>query len=66
IKAIFVESSVSDKSMQAVLQGCQAKGWPVIIGGNLYSDAMGENGTQEGTYIGMVKHNTRTIVNALR
>ncbi|MCZ8354434.1 MAG: zinc ABC transporter substrate-binding protein [Cyclobacteriaceae bacterium] len=66
IKAIFVESSVSDKSMQAVLQGCQAKGWPVVIGGNLFSDAMGEKGTPEGTYIGMVKHNTRTIVNALR
>ena len=66
IKAIFVESSVSDKSMQAVLQGCQAKGWPVVIGGNLFSDAMGENGTPEGTYIGMVKHNTNTIVKSLR
>jgi manganese/zinc/iron transport system substrate-binding protein len=66
IKAIFVETSVSQKSINAVVEGCQQKGWNVIIGGNLYSDAMGAEGTPEGTYIGMVEANVKTIVNALK
>jgi manganese/zinc/iron transport system substrate-binding protein len=55
IKAIFVETSVSTKSIDAILEGCREKGWNVTIGGSLYSDAMGEEGTSEGTYIGMVQ-----------
>jgi manganese/zinc/iron transport system substrate-binding protein len=66
IKAIFVETSVSTKSINAILEGCQEKGWDVKIGGSLYSDAMGETGTPEGTYIGMVNDNVKTIVNALK
>lgn len=66
IKSVFVESSVSDKSLQAVIEGCQAKDHNVTIGGTLYSDAMGAEGTPEGTYVGMVRHNVTTIVEALR
>jgi manganese/zinc/iron transport system substrate-binding protein len=66
IKAIFVETSVSERSIKAVVQGCQQKGWQVKIGGSLYSDAMGTAGTKEGTYIGMVDANVTTIINALK
>ncbi|MEQ8904175.1 zinc ABC transporter substrate-binding protein [Ekhidna sp.] len=66
IKAIFVETSVSDKSINAVVTGCKEKGHDVKIGGYLYSDAMGEFGTEEGTYIGMFRKNVETIVNALK
>ncbi|MEK3763354.1 metal ABC transporter solute-binding protein, Zn/Mn family [Solibacillus sp. FSL K6-4121] len=66
IKAIFVESSVSDKAMQAVIEGAKEKGHEVIIGGELFSDAMGAEGTDEGTYIGMYEHNINTIVDSLK
>jgi manganese/zinc/iron transport system substrate-binding protein len=65
IKAIFVESSVSERNIKAVQAAVQAKGWDVAIGGELFSDAMGDAGTVEGTYIGMVKHNIDTIAGAL-
>ncbi|MFD6438369.1 metal ABC transporter solute-binding protein, Zn/Mn family [Peribacillus sp. NPDC060186] len=66
IKAIFIESSVPRKAIEAVIQGAEKQGHKVKIGGELFSDAMGEKGTEEGTYIGMVRHNTDTIVNALK
>lgn len=66
IKAVFVESSVSDKNVTALLEGCAAKGHKVVIGGELFSDAMGKDGTPEGTYIGMIQHNVATIVKALK
>jgi manganese/zinc/iron transport system substrate-binding protein len=66
IKAIFVETSVSKKSIEAVVEGCKQKNWDVKIGGSLYSDAMGPDGTMEGTYIGMVDKNVSLIVEALR
>jgi len=66
IKAIFIESSVPRKAIDAVIQGAKQKGHDVVIGGELFSDAMGEDGTPEGTYIGMVRHNVNTIVNALK
>lgn len=66
IKAVFVETSVSQKSINAVVQGAQERGFEVTIGGNLFSDAMGEAGTPEGTYVGMVRANVHTIVEALR
>lgn len=65
IGAIFVESSVSPATIEAVQEGCRARGWEVAIGGQLFSDAMGEAGTPEGSYIGMVTHNIGTIVGAL-
>lgn len=64
IPAIFVESSVSSKSLEAVKAAVKSKGFDVAIGGELFSDAMGNAGTPEGTYIGMVRHNIDTIVKA--
>ncbi|WP_063510444.1 metal ABC transporter solute-binding protein, Zn/Mn family [Paenibacillus gorillae] len=66
IKAVFIESSVPRKSIESVIEGAKKLGHEVVIGGELYSDAMGDEGTVEGTYIGMVKHNVDTIVNALK
>ena len=65
IQAIFVESSVPIRNIQAVQEAVQAKGWNVAVGGELFSDAMGDAGTFEGTYIGMVTHNIDTIASAL-
>lgn len=65
IPAVFVESSVSPRTLEAVSAAVRAKGFEVQIGGELFSDAMGDPGTPEGTYIGMVRHNIDTIVNAL-
>ena len=66
IKAVFIETSVSQKAIKAVVEGCRKQGFEVVIGGSLYSDAMGASGTPEGTYIGMVNSNVQTIVNALK
>lgn len=66
IKAVFVETSVPEKSIRSLIEGCRERGWEVQMGGSLYSDALGAEGTPEGTYIGMVKSNVRTIVEALR
>jgi manganese/zinc/iron transport system substrate-binding protein len=65
IPAIFVESSVPVRNVEAVQAAVQAKGFEVSIGGELFSDAMGNPGTEEGTYPGMVRHNVDTIVGAL-
>jgi manganese/zinc/iron transport system substrate-binding protein len=66
IKAIFVESSVPKKSIEAVIEGCAQKGHDLKMGGELFSDAMGSKNTPEGSYIGMVRHNVNTLVNALK
>lgn len=66
IKALFVETSVSQRSIEAVLEGSRSRGHPVQLGGTLYSDALGAEHTPAGTYTGMVKANVQTIVNALR
>lgn len=65
IPAVFIESSVSDKQVRALVEGAAAKGHSVIIGGELFSDAMGPAGTYEGTYLGMIDHNVTTIARAL-
>ncbi len=65
IPAIFVESSVPKRTVEALREAVQSRGFDVRIGGSLFSDAMGSTGTPEGTYIGMVQHNVNTIVNAL-
>ncbi len=65
VPAIFVESSVSDKNIRALIEGCRSRGHTVTIGGTLYSDAMGAAGTYEGTYLGMIDHNVTTITRAL-
>ncbi len=66
IKAVFIESSVSEKSIQAVVEGCKQKGHDVKLGGTLYSDAMGAKNSPEGSYTGMIAFNVNTIVEALR
>lgn len=65
IPAIFVESSVPKRAIEALQAAVQDKGFQVEIGGELFSDAMGDSGTFEGTYIGMVTHNIETIARAL-
>jgi len=65
IPAVFVETSVSDKNIKALIEGAGAKGHDVVIGGELFSDAMGAAGTYEGTYLGMIDHNVTTITRAL-
>lgn len=65
IGAVFVESSVNPKSVQAVIEGAAAQGHTVRVGGELYSDAMGPTGAYAGTYIGMIDHNATLIARAL-
>lgn len=65
ISAVFVESSVPERNVRALIEGAGARGQDVVIGGTLYSDAMGEPGTYEGTYIGMIDHNATLITRAL-
>jgi manganese/zinc/iron transport system substrate-binding protein len=66
IKAVFVETSVSPRTINQLIEGCAAKGHTVTRGGELFSDAMGKDGTPEGTYEGMIRHNVTTIVKALK
>lgn len=65
IPAVFVETSVSDKNVKALIEGARAQGHKVKIGGSLFSDAMGKPGTYEGTYLGMIDHNVTVIARAL-
>jgi manganese/zinc/iron transport system substrate-binding protein len=65
IKAVFIETTVSQRNINALVAGAKAQGHKVIIGGSLFSDAMGKEGTYEGTYIGMIDHNITTIARAL-
>jgi manganese/zinc/iron transport system substrate-binding protein len=65
VPAVFVESSVPRKNIEAIVGGAQARGNNVVIGGQLFSDAMGEEGTYEGTYVGMIDHNITQAVRAL-
>lgn len=65
IGAVFVETSVADKNVKALIEGAKSRGFEVEVGGELFSDAMGPAGSYEGTYIGMIDHNVTTIVRAL-
>lgn len=66
VKAVFVETSVSEKNIASIVEACQQKGHPIRIGGHLYSDALGAPGTAEGTYTGMIRANVQAMVDALR
>ena len=66
IRAVFVETSVPKRSIEAVVAGVRARGGTVNIGGTLYSDALGGPDSGADTYIDMVRHNVRTIVEALK
>lgn len=65
VPAIFVESSVPVRNVEAVQAAVRSRGFDVRIGGELYSDALGDEGTEAATYVGMVRHNVDTIVGAL-
>jgi manganese/zinc/iron transport system substrate-binding protein len=65
IPAVFVETSVSPRAIEAVREAVRSRGWDVQIGRHLFSDAMGDPGTPEGTYPGMVRHNIDAIVSGL-
>ena len=66
VKAVFIESSVPRRTVEALQAAVNSKNHEVVIGGTLFSDALGNPGTPEGTYIGMFKFNVHTIVNALK
>lgn len=65
VPAVFVESSINQNSIQAVIDGASKEGLEVTLGGELFSDAMGTKGTEEGTYLGMYRHNVNTVYQAL-
>ncbi|MCC5918975.1 MAG: zinc ABC transporter substrate-binding protein [Cryomorphaceae bacterium] len=65
IPAIFPETSISDKALKAVVEGCRKKGWEVKLGNTLYGDALGEKDSPEGTLIGAFRHNVISIYEAL-
>ena len=65
LPAVFVETSIPRRTVEAVQAAVRARGFEVRIGGSLYADAMGDAGTPEGTYVGMVRHNVNTLVEAL-
>lgn len=65
VAAVFVESSVSDRNIRALIEGAAAQGHEVSVGGELFSDAMGADQTYEGTFIGMIDHNVTVIAGAL-
>lgn len=65
VEAVFVETSVPRKSIEALIHGARSRGHEVRIGGELFSDAMGARGSYEGTYLGMLDHNITTVARAL-
>ncbi|MCA9227926.1 MAG: zinc ABC transporter substrate-binding protein, partial [Planctomycetales bacterium] len=65
VAAVFIESSVPRKNIDALIEGAASRGHQVVVGGELFSDAMGEAGTYEGTYIGMLDHNITVVTHAL-
>lgn len=66
VPAVFIESSIPAKSMEALVEGCRARGHQLRLGGELYSDALGEAHSPEGTLIGAFEHNVKTITQNLR
>ncbi len=65
LPAVFVETSVSDRNVRALIEGCAARGHRVVVGGELFSDAMGPSDAYEGTYVGMIDHNVTILARAL-
>ena len=65
VGAVFVESTIADRNVRALIEGAAARGHRVVIGGELFSDAMGQPGTYQGTYVGMLDHNVTTVARAL-
>ncbi len=65
VPAVFIESSVPRRSIEALIEGAAAKGHDVVIGGELFSDSMGPKGTAEGTWVGMMMHDIETVTRGL-
>ncbi len=65
IPAVFVESTINARAIEALIEPCKAAGWDLQNGGELYSDALGVAGSEASTYTGMIRHNVKTIVEAL-
>jgi manganese/zinc/iron transport system substrate-binding protein len=65
LPAVFVETSISRKNIEALVSGARSRGWHVEIGGELFSDAMGPAGNYTGTYLGMLDHNITRVARAL-
>jgi manganese/zinc/iron transport system substrate-binding protein len=65
VPAVFIESSVPRKTIDALIEGCKGRGHTVRVGGELFSDALGRKGTAAGTYVGMVLHNVEAVTRAL-
>lgn len=65
VPAVFVETTINPRTIEALVAEVRSQGHDVVIGGALYSDAMGDASTPEGTYIGMIRANTLTVTNAL-
>ena len=65
VKAVFIETSVPSKNIRSLIQGCEAAGHPLALGGELYSDAMGPSGTRAATFVGMIEYNVDQIATAL-
>lgn len=65
VGAVFAESTVSERNITALIDGARARGHRVDLGGRLFSDAMGAEGTYEGTYLGMIDHNATRIARSL-
>ncbi len=65
VPAVFVETTINPRTIEALVEEVRGRGHEVAIGGELYSDAMGDEGTPEGSYIGMIRANTETITRAL-
>ena len=66
LKAVFIETSVSDRNLKAVVEGAEARGYDIKLGGALYSDALGDAEGPAGSYIGMIKANIQTIIEGLK
>ena len=66
IPAIFIESAVHDRTVEALIEPCRAAGHDLQLGGTLYADALGAEGSPQSTYAGMIRHNVDTIVSALK
>lgn len=65
VPAVFVETTINPRTIEALVAEVQSQGHDLVIGGELFSDAMGDEGTPEGTYIGMIRANTIIITEAL-
>ena len=66
IKAIFVETSVPTRTIESLQQAVLQRGWSLEIGGELYSDALGDADQNAETYLKMYRQNIDTIVDALK